>query len=353
MNSIKFSAIAACINACRNANITLTMLGAPGIGKTAGVHEAARRLYAQTGIEHFVKVVELASISEVDVRGYVVPDGNKAIFTLPPFWPTPEQTHGILFLDELPQAAPEVQKAIASLLLERRIGDNVLPPGWQVVVAGNRVDDNAGANSFLSHVVNRLCIVEVEPPTVDELVAYLIGKEYGPEVPTFLKLRGGELLGKIPEQDNTPYFTHRSAEALAKLIESWPGGRSDFATDGAAFALACGLIGTGAAVEFRAAVEMFGKLPSYAEIVTDPERAKVPSELDQQYAAIMLCVTRAALKDAGPVIKYLSRYDANYAMVGVAGLLRRDTKFGNTTEFATWGAANSDVIARLAKFANK
>lgn len=352
MNTIKFASIAHSINACRAADITLCMLGAPGIGKTAGVREAATRLTATTGITHHVKVVELASISEVDVRGYVVPDGNKAIFTLPPFWPTPEQTHGILFLDELPQAAPEVQKAIASLLLERRIGDNVLPPGWQVVIAGNRVDDNAGANSFLSHVVNRLLIVEVEPPTIDELVAYLIGKDYGPEVPTFLKLRGGELLGKTPQQDNTPYFTHRSAEALAKLIEAWPGGRSEFASDGTAFALASGLIGSGAAVEFRAAVELFGKLPSYADIVADPTGAQVPEKIDHQYAAIMLCVTRAQLKDAGPVIRYLSRYAANYAMVGVAGLLRRDTKFGNTVEFANWGAANTDVIARLAKFAN-
>jgi hypothetical protein len=87
--------------------------------------------------------------------------------------------------------------------------------------------------------------------------------------------------------------------------------------------------------------------------VAEPERAKVPNEIDHQYAAIMLCVTRAQLKDAGAVIKYLARFDANYAMVGVAGLLRRDTKFGNTTEFAQWGSANSDVIARLAKFASK
>jgi len=351
--AIKFNAIAASINACRSADLTLCLLGAPGIGKTSAVREAATRMTATTGIIHHVKVVELASISEVDVRGYCVPQGNEAIFTLPPFWPKADETHGILFLDELPQASPEVQKAVSSLLLERRIGDNVLPAGWQVVIAGNRVDDNAGANSFLSHITNRLCIVEVEPPTIDELTVYLLSKGYGPEVPTFLKLRGGELLGRVPEQDNTPYFTHRSAEALCKLIEAWPDGRSEFGTNGTAFTLAAGLIGVGAAVEFKAAVELFGKLPSYADIVAEPERAKVPNEIDHQYAAIMLCVTRAQLKDAGAVIKYLARFDANYAMVGVAGLLRRDTKFGNTTEFAQWGSANSDVIARLAKFASK
>jgi len=352
VNSIKYAAIASSILACRNAGITLALLGAPGIGKTAAVHEAATRLYAATGIQHHVKVVELASVSEVDVRGYVVPVGDRAVFTRPPFWPEDSQTHGILFLDELPQAAPEVQKAIASLLLERRIGDLVLPAGWQVVVAGNRVDDNAGAGSFLSHIVNRLCLVEVESPTVDEVVAYLIGKGYGPEVPAFLKLRGGELLNQMPSQDNVPYLTPRSAEALARLVDTWPGGKSEFSTTGSAHGLAAGLVGPGAAVEFKAAVDMFGKLPSYSDILAQPDKAKVPTELDLAYAAIMLVVTRAKIEDAEPVMAYLSRFDANYALVGVAGLLRRDHKYGNCAAFAKWGSANTDVITRLAKFAN-
>jgi len=352
MNTIKYSALVQSILACRKANLTLCVLGKPGIGKTAGAHEAVRRLTATTGIRHYLKVAELASVSEVDVRGYVVPQGDRAIFTRPPFWPEDDQTHGVMFLDELPQASPEVQKAVSSLLLDKRIGDFVLPAGWQVVVAGNRVDDGAGANEFLSHITNRLCIVEVESPTIDELVAYFLGKGYGPEVPTFLKMRGGELLGAMPSEPNVPYFTPRSAEALAALLETWPGGRTDFVSDACAQALAAGLVGPGAAVEFAAAARMFGTLPSYMDVVSDPLGAKLPTALDQQYAAIMLVVSRAVLADAEAVMTYLARFDANYAMVGVAGLLRRDTKFGNTNAFARWGSANADVIGRLAKFAN-
>lgn len=350
MNTIKYSTLTDAIRAAAAAGVTLCVLGAPGIGKTAAVHRAAQEMGGAAGVTYHVRVVELASVAEVDVRGYLIPQGDKAVFTRPAFWPAEGEEHGILFLDELPQASPEVQKAIASLLLERRIGDYTLPPGWIIVVAGNRVNDGAGAGSFLSHIVNRLCLVEVEPPTIDECVAYLLDKGYGPEVPAFLKVRGGELLNQMPETDNTPYLTPRSAEALARLIQSWSGGVEDFRQSPLAMGMTSGLIGHGPAVEFKAVMEVFGKLPSYGEIIGNPETARVPEEIDHKYAAIMLVASRAKVEHAAQVVKYIQRFEANFALVGIAALVRRDHKFTQCPQFVQWASENQDVVARLAKF---
>jgi MoxR-like ATPase len=49
----------------------------------------------------------------------------------------PRLTEGILFLDELNRAADDVLHAAFQLVLDRAVGEYVLPPGWSVVAAGN------------------------------------------------------------------------------------------------------------------------------------------------------------------------------------------------------------------------
>jgi MoxR-like ATPase len=49
----------------------------------------------------------------------------------------PRLDAGILFLDELNRAQDDVIQAVFQLVLEGRVGQYVLPPGWSIVVAGN------------------------------------------------------------------------------------------------------------------------------------------------------------------------------------------------------------------------
>jgi MoxR-like ATPase len=48
-----------------------------------------------------------------------------------------------LFLDELNACSQDVQKAFYSLILERRVGEYVMPEGSIVIAAGNRAQDSA------------------------------------------------------------------------------------------------------------------------------------------------------------------------------------------------------------------
>src|SRR5262249_57509913 len=66
-----------------------------------------------------------------------------------------------LFLDELNACSHEVQKAFYSLILERRIGEYVLPEGAIVIGAGNRSQDSAIVKPMSSALLNRMVHVHL------------------------------------------------------------------------------------------------------------------------------------------------------------------------------------------------
>jgi MoxR-like ATPase len=53
----------------------------------------------------------------------------------------PHGKQGILFLDEITSAPPTVSAAAYQLILDRRLGDYVVPEGWVIFAAGNRQGD--------------------------------------------------------------------------------------------------------------------------------------------------------------------------------------------------------------------
>lgn len=336
-------------------------VGAPGIGKTDLVRQGAdgitQWLRSPQVNDQFPEllVVEqhLATMSEVDVRGYLIPDGNKAVFTEPPFASMVARSpRGILFLDEFGQASPEMQKAVAPLLLEGRIGDYKLPAGWMVVCAGNRTEDNAGANDLLSHIINRLCIVNVKPPHVDDWLDWAAGAAIEPELMAFAKLRP-DVIFKQPDLsvNDKPYCTPRSVEALSRVASRWPGRLNGMVNDvQVGMPVISGWIGSGAAAELSGVVRMAMNLPTYEDIVANPDTITVPKKADEAYASLMMTAMRAQKSDGESVIKYISRFDANFGVVGMAALLRRDTEFSKCKGVGDWVRDNKQVVQKLSRY---
>jgi hypothetical protein len=131
------------------------IFGAPGIGKTEMVAQAADELGVDllfidlqfmepSDLLGVPKVVELASDSEKSPYGAGVTRGNP-----PTFLPRNnngkgyENKGGIIFLDEFNRAKPNVLSSMMQFLQQRRIGDYVLPDRWYIVAAGNRPWDSS------------------------------------------------------------------------------------------------------------------------------------------------------------------------------------------------------------------
>lgn len=343
-----------------NSKRTPLFIGPPGIAKTAFVRQAARELAVQYGTPFIpVRELHLASVSEVDVRGYLIPDGNKAVFTEPEFFAiTRQHERGILFLDEFVQASHEVQKAIAPLILEGRIGEYVLPPGWVVMLAGNGLGDNAGANTLLSHIVNRVCIVHTRAPDVDEWVTWAASDEAKIpfELIAFAKVRPNVVFSppKIDElAPDEAFCTPRSLHALGDIANAFPGGTRGMVASTAGMAFMCGTVGAPAASEISSFIRMAINLPPFEMVVSDPERTPIPDALDQQYAMVMMCAVRASLEQATPVMTYLKRFDNNLTLTGLASLARRDKQFTHSPAVLSWIMANQELLKKFSKYISK
>lgn len=335
-------------------------VGKPGIAKTAMVRRGAQvlsQIYRDpgTGIPACVPVIELhlASMSEVDIRGYLIPVGNESTFTAPSFWRQVQQSpRGIVFLDEFPQASHEVQKACAPLILEGCIGEFKLPPGWRVVLAGNGTEDNSGANTILAHVLNRVFRIEVSPPDVDQWVGWAIEEQLEPEIIAFAKLRPNVVFDSaVPDAPDTPWCTPRSAHAVSDVAKYYPGGIRAMAASQLGLSVMAGAIGPGAAGELAAVVKTSLNLPSMEEILRDPEGARLPTELSEQYAAIMLVAVRADYaKHADAPVRYLVRFQANMALTALVTLINRDKNFAMSAAIQQWVQTNKELLAKFHKY---
>ena len=327
-------------------------VGKPGIAKTAFVREGALRLGNQLGKPVTVREMHLASMSEVDVRGFLVPNGDKSTFTKPEFWEAVEANpYGILFIDEFVQATHECQKAVASLILEGRIGEWRLPPGWCVVLAGNGLDDMAGANSLLSHIVNRVDIVNVRAPDVDEWVMW--GQKQGLpfEILAFAKFRPNVVFDSdIPPSPDTPYCTPRSLHCAGDLANAYPGGIRAMIDERAGMAFLSGAIGQGPAGELVSVVRTAINLPSYESVIKDPHGTEIPTQPDARYAMVMLMAVRAKVPEAEAVVTYLTRFQPNFAITGLVSLVRRDRAFAACKPMLRWVDNNRDLLAKFAKY---
>jgi hypothetical protein len=140
--------------------------GPPGIGKSEIVWQVAKSLKRR------VLDVRLLTRNPVDVMGlptvlYRDPNHEsgysreptkadhvgETIFSRPDLLPT--EGEGILFLDELPAAGPELQACAYQLILDRCIGQHKLGDGWAVFAAGNRISDRGRSHTMLSPLADR------------------------------------------------------------------------------------------------------------------------------------------------------------------------------------------------------
>ena len=172
--------------------------GAPGLGKSAIVW--------QLGDKKGRKVIEYrANLREpVDVRGIPVPDIETGVtkWLVPDELPRADRDgeFGYLFLDEINTASPQMMAVLFGLVLDRRIGDYVLPPGWQIIAAGNRVSDRAAAQRMPTALRNRFAHSVRRCRTSTRGRKWATTNDVAPEMVAFIRLRR-ELIHRMPKGD--------------------------------------------------------------------------------------------------------------------------------------------------------
>lgn len=241
--------------------------GPPGIGKSSIVNAIAR--------ERGLPVVDLRAslLDPTDLRGIPAIEGGRAVWCPPAFLPQATDEPGVLFLDEINAAPPLVQAGLYQLVLDRRIGEYELPPGWWIVAAGNRQQDRAVTFRMSSALANRFVHLDLEPD-VDDWREWAIAKKLDPLVVSFVGVRP-KLLCEEPGEFSA-YPTPRSWEMASDVMRA-------FGSHKACVDVLPGVVGQGAAVEFAAFVKKAVNENKMRDIVQAPEQAPLPDTLDGIY----------------------------------------------------------------------
>ncbi|MBX2882612.1 MAG: AAA family ATPase [Granulosicoccus sp.] len=191
--------------------------GTRGVGKSSVVHQVA----AQANVP--LVDLRLTTIEPVDLRGALFADEHqqKTVWFPPEFLPTPDQANGILFLDELTAADQRLQTSAYSLILDRRVGNYQLPPGWMIIAAGNAAFHGAVSYDMGTALADRMFHFHVQSVT-EAFLDYAVQRQMAPEVMAYLKVRPDKLDDTSQQlaQDYLTGASPRGWEDVSKVIQS-------------------------------------------------------------------------------------------------------------------------------------
>ncbi len=135
--------------------------GYQGIGKTQSVGQVAKKL--GLGFVH----LHLATQEVGDLVGLLVHTGEGTVTHARPEW-FPTEGAGIIFLDELNRAHPDVIQAMFSFITSKTIHRHKLPEGWVIVAAGNYSNDSFNVTDTSDAAwMSRFCHIHLQPSVAE------------------------------------------------------------------------------------------------------------------------------------------------------------------------------------------
>lgn len=332
---MKPSQIASALNVAITAHLPVMIWGPAGVGKSEVAHQVADRRKVE------LRDVRLANLDPTDIKGFPVPDAKKGVMTWLPADFMPRTGKGILFFDELNLADKMTQASCYQLMLTREVGNYKLPPGWDIIAAGNTEKDRANVTRMAGPLANRMVHLTFEPD-LPEWAAYAQSIGVAAELVAFVRFKK-DLLHSFDANSKEPAFpSPRSWVHLDRLLkESAKQQAAPDVVDG----LIDGTVGSGAGIELRAFFDHIKDLPTPEEVEADPSGAPMPSKISARHAISLRLASAATPANLPKFLKYMSRMQSQEMEV----LFVRDAGNTNpairtTQTYRDWTVANCDVV---------
>jgi MoxR-like ATPase len=319
--------------------------GPPGVGKSGLVAQLAQR--------HGVPMVDvrLSQMEPSDLRGIPFRVGDLVQWATPAMLPDAQRhgPRGVLFLDEITSAAPAVSAAAYQLILDRRLGEYAIPPGWAIFAAGNRQGDRGVTYAMPAPLANRFAHFEVEVD-LDDWVQWAWAQGIDERLIGFLRFKPELLFDFDPARTlagEMAFPSPRSWEFAHRALRKF--GDRPALLQGAL----AGCVGAAAGVECAAYLATLERLPDLDAIV-DGRDAAVPDEIDLQYAVAAALVGRAlrakgtpeAVRTWGHVLDYAERLPTREMGVMLVADLHRSlgAPLFAVPAFKRWAERAADVL---------
>lgn len=331
--TITLAQAATLIEAC-GPDTTVLLQGQPGIGKSDLLKTLSRRMP-----DYHVAYIDVANL---DLGDLAMPVINRDTMTTNY---APNARFGVavgqdkpvlLMLDELGKASRPVLNMLLPVILERRLGDRVLPPGSIVFGTTNLASDGVGDN-IPGHAYNRMTVCRVANPTADEWLAWASANDIAPEVMAFAKQfpQVFDCYADMDKTDKNPYIfdprtgntkafcSPRSLAKASNLIK-----RREMLGAALLPALA-GTLGEAAARDMEALVHLADQIPTYEAIVKAPAKTKLPDGAGAAFLMSFMLAGRVKEDTMDPVMEYVNRW-TNFEATALflATLAANPTKVG-------------------------
>ena len=252
--------------------------GPPGVGKSDLISQIADDLGGIT-ID-----MRMALMEPTDIKGipYYSANDNTMKWAQPSELPTQEFASQypivVLFLDELNSAPPAVQAAAYQLVLNRRVGQYVLPDNVVVVAAGNRLSDKGVSYRMPSPLANRFVHVELHVDFAD-WQTWAVKNQIHPDVVGYLSYQKNDLFQFDPQVHDRSFATPRSWSFVSDLLD-------DQMTDNQQSDLVAGCVGSGMAVKFMAHRKVASKLPNPTDVLAGKVTTMDVKEISAKFSLV-------------------------------------------------------------------
>jgi len=322
--------------------------GSPGIGKSVITHDIAKHFNLElidkrlstadpTDMEGFPnKIVgtngrpdrmSYAPPQDIPLEGDPIPNGKAG-------W--------LLFFDELSQAFPSIQNSAYKLFLDRMVGQHKIHPKCVIVAAGNLDTDGANTHRMSTALQSRVIDIFMEVSNED-WQSHAAEKEFDYRIRAFLKWKPKLLqtfqANRKAESPESAFGCPRTWEFASKHVKN-RGNQLD-STD---IAILAGAVGTGPAVEFAGYAAIYDKVPSYAEIIANPDKIDIPQEPSVLHALSSLVSHPQHLDTLDKAMPFVDRLPVEFQVWAIRDAIKVRPSIMHNTCLDAWKMKYADRL---------
>ena len=327
------------------ANLVPFLSSSPGIGKSAAVHQLAKRFNLKvidirlaqedpTALGGFPSIVNgrstYAPPERFPLEGDKVPDGYKG-------W--------LIFFDEINSAPRSVVSAAYKIVLDRMIGEKHLHPNVRMIAAGNLATDNAIVNEMGTAMRSRVVHIHVTTHS-DNWLDFAAKAGFDSRVVSYLHYQANKInsFKQFGSSSDETFACERTWEFVSKILKAnYPDETKPVPAEVAP--LLAGTVGS-TAYEFVTYTEAFKDLPTIQQVLANPCGCALPVAPAVRYLMTGMLVGNTTMDNADKIATYVDRLPKEFAMVFIKILWGKSDKFLSVPKVAELLDKVADILIK-------
>ncbi|QDH84737.1 ATPase [Achromobacter phage vB_AxyP_19-32_Axy24] len=235
----------------------------------------------------------------------------------------------LLFLDELNSASKSVMAAAYKLILDRQVGQKNLHERVAIVGAGNLMTDRAIVNNMGTALQSRVVHATMEVNQKVWLEDVALPQKWDSRVVAYLQTYPTKLSDFDPEHKDRTFCCPRTWDMVNKYLKTRPG-----PLDAADRLFISGTISAEEGNSFVQFTKVFDTMITVADVVRNPDTAKVPDDNPTRWAVVMAMVEGTNEANYDAIMTYIERFDMGYRVVYTRALMAQQPALRKHPRFA-------------------